>query len=197
MVKNSDFGWTLNTGQKMNLGLSAFSDFMSAFSAYSSAKLTQESYNFQARQNEINSALLMQDANDTFREYGNYENQVREQALKTRGAQRTAMGASGFEVTSKSYDNLINKTDRRLAENIAAIKTSAISKFATQRMYSQLSGIQADLYREAGAQAKKQAKSSAVISGLTGALKLGALSYFGVGNSIGGYSADSRLQSNG
>ena len=193
MVKNSDFGWVLNTGQKLNLGLSAFSDFMSAFSTYSSANLVQQSYNFQAQQSEMNSALLMQDANDTFREYGNYENQIREQALKTRGAQRTAMGASGFEVTSKSYENLINKTDRRLAENIAAIKTSAISKFATQKMYAEMSGIQADLYREAGQISKKQAKQSAVISGVTGALKLGTLSYFGVGNSIGGYSADSRL----
>ena len=193
MAKNSDFGWVLNTGQKMNLGLSAFSDFMSAFSVYSSSKLTQQSYEFQARQNEINSALLMQDANDTFREYGNYENQVREQALKTRGAQRTAMGASGFEVTSKSYEDLIGATDRRLAENIEAIRVSAMSKYSTQRMYAQLSNIQADLYREAGKQARKQSKTSAITSGVTGALKLGALGFFGVGNSVGGYSADSRL----
>ena len=197
MAKNSDFGWVLNTGQKMNLGLSAFSDFMSAFSVYSSSKLTQQSYEFQAQQNEINSALLMQDANDTFREYGNYENQVREQALKTRGAQRTAMGASGFEVTSQSYEDLIGATDRRLAENIEAIRVSAMSKYSTQRMYSQLAGIQADLYREAGKQARKQNKTSAITSGFTGALKLGALGFFGTGNSVGGYSADSRLQPKG
>jgi hypothetical protein len=39
--------------------------------------------------------------------------------------------------------------------------------------------IQADYYRKAGKIERDRAKSEAVFSGITGALKLGALSYFG------------------
>lgn len=171
-------GFKLDDNGKLSLGLSATSDFLTIFPTLAAGTVAQQSYEFQAWQMDRNAEILRQDAHDILQQSYDYENKVREQGKKVRGEQIAAMSASGFEVGSESYKGIIGETDANIARNTAAIRREAMTKYASTQTQADLQNIQADYYRKAGKLEKSRAKNEAIFSGITGALKLGALSYF-------------------
>ena len=171
-------GFKLDDNGKLSLGLSATSDFITIFPTLAAGTVAQQSYEFQAWQMDRNAEILRQDAHDILQQSYDYENKVREQGKKVRGEQIAAMSASGFDVGSESYKGIIGETDANIARNTAAIRREAMTKYASTQTQADLQNIQADYYRKAGKIEKERAKKEAIFSGITGALKLGALSYF-------------------
>lgn len=184
MGKNplNEQGFKLDAKGKLSLGLSATSDFLTIIPTLAAGTVAQQSYEFQAWQVDRNAEILRQDAHDILQQSYDYENKVREQGKKVRGEQIAAMSASGFEVGSESYKGIIGETDANIARNTAAIRREAMTKYAATQAQADMQNIQADYYRKAGKLEKSRAKNEAIFSGITGALKLGALSYFS-GNS--------------
>lgn len=176
--KLNEQGFYLNTEQQIQLGVSAANDFFSIIPTLSAGYATQQSYDFQSWQLNQNAELLRKDAQDILYQSYDNENKVREQGLKVRGEQRAAMSASGFDVSSESYKGIIANTDYNIARNTAAIRKEAMTKYASVNAQADMTDIQADYYREAGSIAKKRAIGEGLTSGLIGALKVGALSYF-------------------
>lgn len=172
-------GFKLTTDQKFQLGLSSIGDFYSSITTLFGGSLKQNSYNFQAWQSSVNADIARQNARDIIREGEDYLNNIREQGAKTKGAQIATMSASGFEIGSGSYQNILQETDRNIARDTAAVKASFMSKYANQMYEADIQDIQASYYKKAGKLAKQQATNEAIVGGLTGALKLGALSYYG------------------
>lgn len=177
-------GFKLDDKGKLSLGLSATTDFLSIIPTLAAGTAAQQSYEFQAWQTNTNAEQLRMDAHDILQQSYDYENKVREQGKKVRGEQIAAMSASGFEVDSESYQRVIGETDMNIARNTAAIRREAMTKYATTQTQAKLQDIQADYYRKAAKIEKDRAKNEAVFSGITGALKLGALSYFGGKTSV-------------
>ena len=171
-------GFKLDDKGKLSLGLSASTDFLTIIPTLAAGTVAQQSYEFQAWQMDRNAEILRQDAHDILQQSYDYENKVREQGKKVRGEQIAAMSASGFEVGSESYQGIIGETDANIARNTAAIRREAMTKYAATQAQADMQNIQADYYRKAGKIEKKRAKNEAIFSGITGALKLGALSYF-------------------
>ena len=177
-------GFKLDDKGKLSLGLSASTDFLTIIPTLAAGTVAQQSYEFQAWQMDRNAEILRQDAHDILQQSYDYENKVREQGKKVRGEQIAAMSASGFEVGSESYQGIIGETDANIARNTAAIRREAMTKYAATQAQADMQNIQADYYRKAGKIEKSRAKKEAIFSGITGALKLGALSYFGGGTTI-------------
>lgn len=171
-------GFKLDDTGKLQLGLSALGDFMTIIPTLSAANAKQSSYDFQAWQSNKNAELLRLDAQDILQQSYDYENKVREQGKRVRGEQIAAMSASGFRVESASYQGIIGETDYNIARNTAAIRREAMSKYASVNAKADMENIQADYYKKAGKLVKKRATNEALFSGMTGALKLGALHYF-------------------
>lgn len=171
-------GLKLTSQEKMSLGLDALNDFFSLGIELTGGYMQAYSYNFQAWQNSINADLLRQDARNILTEANEYENQVREQGAKVRGEQIAAMSASGFDVDSESYKGIIAETDRNIARNAQAIRTQALSKYSAVMAQAGLEDVQSDYYRSAAKMSKRQGITNAIYTGLTGAVKYGALKYF-------------------
>lgn len=172
-------GFKLTTDQKFQLGLSSIGDFYSSITTWLGGSLQQNSYNFQAWQSSVNADIARQNARDIIREGEDYLNNIREQGVKTKGAQIATMSASGFEIGSGSYQNILQETDRNIARDTAAVKASFMSKYANQMYEADIMDIESSYYKKAGKLAKQQATNEAIVGGLSGALKLGALSYYG------------------
>lgn len=188
--KLNEQGLKLNTEQKFKLGLSAYDDFYSLAISLSGGVTNANSYKFQAWQNKVNAELLRMDAEDIVRQGNDYENQVREAGLKTRGQQIAEMSSSGFDVESASYQGIIAETDYNIQKNVAAIRAETMNKYARTMTQAQMEMIQADYYKKAARLEKKQAKSGALMNGIMGALKLGGLGYFGSGGVTTGAAND-------
>lgn len=168
----------LNTQQKWDLGLSAFTDFLSIGVTLTGGYTQANSYNFQALQNTANADLLRIDAKNILKEANDYENQVREQGIKARGEQIATMSASGFDVSSGSYKAIIGETNRNIERNIQAIRYQAMSKYSATIAKAELEDVQSKMYKRAAKQAKRSAITSSIVSGISGAVKLGGLSLF-------------------
>lgn len=171
-------GLELNLSEKLSLGLSAFNDFFSLGIELTGGYMSSNSYKFQAWQNNMNAELLKQDARYVLDAANEYENQVVEQGLKARGEQVAAMSASGFDVDSASYKGVIAETDRNIQRNTQAIRMQALSKYSSLIAQSGLENIQAGYYKKAASLAKRQGITNAIYTGISGAVKHGALKYF-------------------
>ena len=174
----NDEGLKLTKKQQVKLGLSAFNDFYSMAISLSGGTTNANSYKFQAWQNKVNAELLRLDAEDIIREGDDYENQVREAGLKTRGQQIANMSSSGFDVGSASYQGIIAETDYNIKRNIEAIRRQTMNKYASAITQADMQMIQADYYNKAAKIENKLAKQGAMMSGLMGLAKVGAMGYF-------------------
>lgn len=181
MIKHklNEQGLKLDLGQKFQLGFGAISDFYSSFNSIYKGSLNQSSYNFQAWQSSVNADIARMNAQNILREGEDYLNSIRERGAKIKGEQVATMSASGFEIGSGSYQNLLKETSRNIERDVAAVKTSFMSKYANQMYEADIEDIQSSYYKKAGKLAKSQGYTEAMFSGLTGALKLGALKYYG------------------
>ena len=104
---------------------------------------------------------------------------MRDEGKRTRGEQRTAMGASGFDVDSASYQGMINETDWNIMNNAMYIREEAMNKYAAAQYQAKASDIQAELNRTAARIEKKTGKQNALWSALSAAAKVGSIAYFG------------------
>ena len=176
-TNQSDFVMTLR--EQVSLGFSAANDIFSIFTSINNGRTVSHGYNFQAVMNTMNANLTRQDARGILSYYGRQENIVREEGKRTRGEQRTAMGASGFDIGSKSYVGMIDETDRNILDNTLYIREEAMNKYAAAQYQAKAQDIQAELNRTAARIEKKSGKQNALWAGLSAAAKMGAISYFG------------------
>lgn len=177
--KLNEQGYKLTYGQQWNLGLSAFNDFINIIPTIATGRAQAKSYQFQAMQANVNAELLRRDAQDIIQQGYEEENKIRVQGARTVGEQRTAMSASGFEVSSKSYRELVENTNYNIEMNAQAIRKQAMFQSANKETEAKMSNIQADYYKSAAKASKYQANMQALTSGISGALKTAALSYYG------------------
>ena len=164
---------------QVTLGFSAANDLFSIFTSMNNGRSAARQYNFQAVINDMNAATIRMDANGILDYYGRQENIMREEGKRTRAEQRTAMGASGFDVDSASYQGIINQTDWNIMNNAMYIREEAMNKYAAAQYQAKAADIQADLNRTAAKIEKKVGKQNALWSGLSAAAKIGSIAYFG------------------
>jgi len=176
-------GFVMTLREQVGLGFSALNDIFSIFTNLNNGHLEAMGYNFQATINDMNAATIRQDANGILDYYGRQENIVREEGLRTRGEQRVAMGASGFDIGSKSYQNMITETDMNILNNTLYIREEAMSKYASAQYQSKSMEIQAQLNRDAAVITQKSAKAAQKINNrmnmISAAAKIGSIAYFG------------------
>lgn len=192
--KLNEQGLKLSTEQGLKLGLSAYNDFYSLAVSLSGGKTNANSYKFQAWQNKVNAELLRMDAEDIIREGNDYENQMREAGLKTRGQQIAEMSSSGFDVGSASYKGIVAETDYNIQKNVAAIRAQTMKRYASTIAQADIDMIQANYYDKAARLVKKQSKTSGLISGLLGLAKVGGVGLFGSSTGIQTGIANDALQ---
>lgn len=171
-------GLTLNSSQSLGLQLSADTDFASIMPLIASGFARKRAYSFEANQAQSNAEILKQNVYDILQASFDYENQVREAGIKARGEQRVAMGANGFDVNSKSYQDVINQTDYKIARNTAAIRREAMTKYASGMTQARMMEIQGKMYKKAGKLSAMQSIAESVGKGLTGAMKLSMLNKY-------------------
>lgn len=171
--------FTMTPSEQLSLGFSAANDVFSIFSTMNAGNSQATAYNFQAFINNSNAQALRTDAINILTSYGRQANVVREEGKRQRGQQIASMGASGFDVKSKSYRDIINETDRNIENNVAYIREEAMSKYASTMYQSKMQTIQADLNRASAKISKDYSRSMSIASGISAAAKIGAMSYFG------------------
>jgi hypothetical protein len=175
--KMVDSGWKMTTEQQISMGFSAFGDVLDYYSSLSAGKKEAFQLNFQAWQSRQNAEIISFEAQDIVRAGREQENKMREEGLRTRGSQRAAMSASGFEVGSKSYQNIISETDRQIEMNAATIRETTMSAYANKKYQQRIQEIQGDLYEKSASIAKKG--SSGIGSLISAGAKIGTMAYFG------------------
>lgn len=172
-------GFVMTLREQIGLGFSAMNDMFSIFTSLNSGLSTASAYKFQAVINNMNANAIRQDANSILNYYDRQENIVREEGKRVKGEQRTSMGASGFDVGSKSFVNMIDETDRNILDNTLYIREEAMAKYAAAQYQAKAQDIQADLERASAKITKKTSKQNSLWAGLSAAAKIGAISYFG------------------
>lgn len=172
-------GFVMTLREQVSLGFSAANDIFSIFSNLNAGRSAASAYEFQAVVNNMNANAIRQDANSILNYYGRQSNIVREEGKRTRGEQRAAMGASGFDIDSKTYVGMIDETDRNILDNTLYIREEAMSKYAAAQYQAKAQDIQADLERASAKITKKTSKQNSLWAGLSAAAKIGAISYFG------------------
>lgn len=172
-------GFVMTLREQVSLGFSAANDLFSIFTSMNNGRSAARQYNFQAVINDMNAATIRMDANGILDYYGRQENIMREEGKRTRGEQRTAMGASGFDVDSASYQGMINETDWNIMNNAMYIREEAMNKYAAAQYQAKAAEIQGDLNRTAARIEKKTGKQNALWAGLSAAAKIGSIAYFG------------------
>lgn len=175
----NESGFVMTLREQVGLGFSAMNDLFGIFTSLGNGRMTSQGYNFQAVVNTMNAEMTRQDARGIFNYYDRQENIVREEGKRLRGEQRVAMGASGFDIGSKSYQGILDETDRNILDNTLYIREEAMNKYAAAMYQAKEQDIQAELNREAARITKKNTKSNALWSGLSAAAKIGSIAYFG------------------
>lgn len=175
----NESGFSMTLREQVFLGFSAANDLFSIFTSLGNGRMAASGYNFQAVVNTMNAETARQDAKGIFNYYDRQENIVREEGKRLRGEQRVAMGASGFDIGSKSYEGILDETDRNILDNTLYIREEAMNKYASAQYQAKAQDIQAQLNREAAKIAKKSARSNALWSGISAAAKIGSIAYFG------------------
>ena len=167
-------GWGLDTGQQISLGFSAIGDVLDFFSSIDAAKTARSKYQFQSWVSRQNAMTLGLQAQDIVRAGFEEQNKMKEEGLAVKGKQTVAMGASGFSVGSKSYQRMLEQTDRRIEYNAATIRENTMSSYANAKYQQRMAEIQGQLYTKS-AKASKASYGSLISAGLKGA----TLAYFG------------------
>lgn len=182
-VTNNQSGFSMTMREQVTLGFSAANDILGIFNAMNGYDPSAFGYDFQATMNNLNADIIKQEASSIFDYYGRQENIVREEGKRQRGQQVVAMGASGFDVRSKTYRDMLTQTDMNIENNTAYIREEAMSKYASSMYQAKQQEIQAGLNRDAARISRSYTKSmsrmNAVLSGVSAAAKIGAISYFG------------------
>ena len=155
---------SLSDDQKLKLGYSAFSDALDFFSSINSAQNQRAQFNMMSWQSGINAIQIERNAQDIVRQGRQQENIVRENALRERGYQVVSMGASGFSVSSKSYQNILEETDRNLDSNLSAIRASTMSSYANAKYNQRIQEIQSSAYRNAAKRAGRALDWGSLVS---------------------------------
>jgi len=176
-------GYVMTLREQVGLGFSALNDLFSIFNNMNNGQAEAMSLDFQAAINNMNALTIKQDAQGILDYYGRQENIVREEGLRTRGEQRVAMGASGFAIGSKSYQNMIDETDMNILNNTLYVREEAMNKYAAAQYQAKAQNIQANLNRAAADITRKSAKSmnkfNNIFNAISVAAKGGAIAYFG------------------
>lgn len=172
-------GYVMTLREQVSLGFSAANDLFGIFTSLSNGRASARQYNFQATINEMNANTIRMDAAGILDYYGRQENIMREEGKRVRGEQRTAMGASGFDIGSSSYQGIIDETDRNILNNAMYIREEAMNKYAAAQYQAKSADIQANLNRSAARIEKKGGKQNAIMAGLSAAAKIGSIAYFG------------------
>lgn len=81
-------------------------------------------------------------------------NEAQERGMVFKGGQVEQMSQSGFDVSSASYQNLLDNTDFQIAKNVAALKMNEELALAQSKYNQQMTALQASLYRKQAKQAK-------------------------------------------
>ncbi len=166
---------SLSSQSRISLMTSGISGLGSVADSYFNTSTQATNYSFQSTQSAQNAEMLLWDARDIIKQGDEAANQIKAQGLQVRGEQRTAMSASGFEVDSGSYQDIIDETDYQIAKNVESVKTQASLQAANKIYESQMATIQSNLQSEMASILQKQAVSSAIGGTLT------SVGMFGVG----------------
>lgn len=138
-----------------NQAIIAGKSFFSAMSKISQGMDDAFRLDMQAAINQNNASLLR---NNEFLIEKNFQeniNDIQRQGKVFKGGQIEQMSASGFEVSSASYQNLLDNTDFEIAKNVAALKMSEETAKAQNKYNYQMSDLQASLYRKSAKRAKR------------------------------------------
>ena len=176
-TNQSDYVMVLR--EQVGLGFSALNDIFSIYTSLSNGRGQSNAYEFQAMLNNMNANIVRQDANSILDYYGRQENIVREEGKRVRGEQRVAMGASGFDIGSKTYTKMIDETDMNILNNTMYIREEAMAKYAAAQYQAKAQEIQAELYKKTAKISSKSSKINALLSGISAAAKIGSIAYFG------------------
>lgn len=176
-TNQSKFVMTLR--EQVGLGFSALNDIFGIYMSLNSGNSQAQGYEFQALINRMNANTIRQDAVGILDYYGRQENIVREEGKRVRGQQRVAMGASGFDIGSKTYKDMIDETDMNILNNTLYIREEAIAKYAAAQYQAKEQDIQAGLEKQAAKITRKGSKVNAILSGISAAAKIGSIAYFG------------------
>lgn len=182
MEKNKDFKYELTAKEQIDLGFSALGDIYSLYNSLASSNNEAANYRFSAFMDRFNAATLRQDAQSILDAANREENIAREAGLRERGEQITAMGSSGFSVSSKSYQSMINETDRNIENNVAYIRENAMAQYAKQMYQARGMEIQAGYEKKAAKIAKRAGLTKSLLSAVSAASKFGFAGYYGSGN---------------
>ena len=178
MSKNEEFKYELTAKEQVDLGFSALGDIYSLYNSFVSSNNQAANYKFNAFMNGFNASVLRQDAQSILDAANREENIAREVGLRERGEQITAMGSSGFNVSSKSYQSMINETDRNIENNVAYIRENAMAQYAKQMYQARGMEIQAGYEKKAAKIAKRNGITNSLLSAISAATKFGFGGYY-------------------
>lgn len=170
-------GWELSKEQMVSLGFSAFDDVLGYYSSLSAGRKESFQLEFQSWQASQNAAIIASEANDIIRAGNEQLNKMREEGYRTRGTQRATMSATGFDIKSKSYQNILSETDRQIEMNAATIRENTMSAYANKKYQQRIQEIQSDLYSKSASIAKKS--SSGIGNLISAGAKAATMAYFG------------------
>ena len=173
MAKNKEFNYELTEREQLKLGFSALGDLFSIYNSLSTGRTLAANYDFSAFMEGFNATTLRQDMQTILESANREANVTREAGLRERGEQLTTMSSSGFAVESKSFQNILNETDRNIEENVAYIRENAMKQYAKQEYQARGLEIQADYEKKAAKAAKKSSRTNALLSAISSAAKLG------------------------
>lgn len=173
MAEINNKGLVLTDAQKLSLGLSTVSDVLSIFPTYAQGKMQANAYTMQAAMNNKNAEQLTLDASEILRSGMDSVNAIQEQGYKVKGEQISAMGGSGFDIKSGSFEKILNETDYNIARNVEAVKYNTQVKYGVKQTEAEMQRVQADLNKASAKITKKNAQTTAFTSALSGAAKLG------------------------
>ena len=158
-------------GRYADLGSSVFS----AASKISQGLDKSFQLKMQAVVNENNAALMANNDLLIQQTFQDKINDIQRKGVVFKGQQMEQMSQSGFEVSSSSYQNLLDNTDFEIAKNVAALKLQETTQLSQSKYNQQMSLLQAQLARKSA----KRARTSGIIQGITT-----------LGSGIGGFVGD-------
>lgn len=154
----------------ISIGLSAGGSAISAFGASSKGKAAQQMYNYQAGMADFRKKIALQNRDyalqvgeDTAARYGM-------KAAATQATTQAVSGSSGIDVGSGSKAAVIKSEQKIAAMDMATIRNNAARRAYGYMVEAEGEGAQANLYKMAGANAKKAAQfdvASSLIGGAT------------------------------
>lgn len=162
--------------EKLGLGISAFSDFLSAGATLSKGKFESSQLRFNARMLDFNLRALERDVSDITYVAGVTASNVMKSAAEMKDRQKVAQAASGFDVNeTETFATQINYTDLLALDQINQFAYEASMQLQNKRMeMAEIKANQKIMNAEAD-YISRTSKTAAGIKLTTGAIKTGAL----------------------